>query len=88
MVVLEKKEKNALLMDITVNSDVRVEEKRRESDEVSVSRLRSEEAVAVETTVKVISVVVGALGTIPKKLELYVEKERIEALGGCTTWDS
>ena len=38
IVVLEKKEKNALLIDIAVPCDVRVEESKRESDEVSVSR--------------------------------------------------
>ena len=36
----------------------------------------------LRTAVKVIPVVVGALGTIPKKLELYVEEGGIEVSVG------
>ena len=36
----------------------------------------------MRSTVKVILVVVGALGTIPQKLELYVEKGGIEVSVG------
>ena len=47
--ILEKREKNALLIDISaVPGDVSRGEGGRESDEVSVSLARREEAAAVE----------------------------------------
>ena len=48
--VIEKKEKNALPIHTAIPGDIRVEERKggRESDEVSVSHTRNEEAVTVE----------------------------------------
>ena len=60
----------ALLIDIAIPGDVRVEEK--EEEKVMKYQYLACEVVAVETTMKVISVVVEALGIIPKKVELYI----------------
>ena len=61
----KEEEKNAPLFDAAVPGDVRVEDE--------VIRLWQ-----LKTSVKVILVVVEALGTILKKLEFYVEKGGIE----------
>ena len=77
IVVLGKKEKNALLIDIAVLGDVRAGDK--EGEKVMFQYFT---AVTVETSVKVIPIVVGALGTVPKKLELYLERGGIEVSVG------
>ena len=81
--ILEKKEENALLIDIGVRGDVRVEEK--EGEKVMKYQYLACEVKRLwqlRSTVRVIPVVLWALGTIPKKLEVYVEKGGIEVSVG------
>ena len=82
IVILEKTEKKALLIVIAVPGDVRLDEKEEEN-------VTKYEYLACEVkrlwqlkSVELIPVVVGALSTIPKKLELYVEKGEIEVSVG------
>ena len=78
-----RKEKNALLIDIAVPGDARVEEK--EEEKVMKCEYLTREVKRLwqlRTPVQVIAVIVGALATFPKKLELYVEKGGIEVSVG------
>ena len=81
IVVLEKKEKNALLINIGVPGDVKVEEKEEEKVTKYQCLAREVKRLWQLKSVNVIPVVVGALGTI-RKLEVYVEKGGIEVSGG------
>ena len=67
---------------IGVPGDVRVEEK--EEEKVTKYQYFAHEVKRLWQlkSVRVIPVVVGALGTIPRKLELYVEKGGIEVSVG------
>ena len=73
IVVLEKKEKKALLIDIAVPGDVRVEEKEEEKVTKYQCLAREVKRLWQLKNVNVILIVVGTLCTIPKKLEVYVE---------------
>ena len=82
IVVLEKKEKKALLIDIAVPGDVRVEEKEEEKVTKYQCLAREVKRLWQLKNVNVILIVVGTLCTIPKKLEVYVEKGEIEVSVG------
>ena len=69
------------LIDIAVPGDVRVEEKEEEKVTKYQCLAREVKRLWQLKSVNVIPVVVGALGTIPKKLELYLEKRGTEVPG-------
>ena len=81
-IVVQEKEKNTLLIDIAVTSDVRVEEEEEKERNLSVSLSWSEEAVAAENNNGSDTGSIGALSTITKKLKLYVEKGGMEVSVG------
>jgi len=73
IVVVDKDNKRALLIDIVVPADARVEEKEREKMDRYQDLARELKRLwNVET--KVIPIMVGALGTVPKGLEKNLEK--------------
>ena len=74
IVVLEKKEKKAVLIDIAVPGDGRIERKEEEKMERYEELGRELKKLwKLTSQVKVVPIVVGALGTTPKKLEKSLE---------------
>ena len=72
IVVLDKEEKRCQLIDIAVPGDSRVALKEKEKVQ-KYQDLARELRKLWKVKVKVVPVVVGALGTIPKALEKYLE---------------
>ena len=78
IVVLEKQAKRALIIDIAVPGDCRVDEKEKEKME-RYEELAREIRRLWEVHTKVIPVVVGALGVVPDGLEQHLKTLDIEA---------
>ena len=78
IVVLETKEKNALLIHIAIPGDVRVEEKEEEKVMRYQYPAREEKRLwQLRTPVKVIPVVVGASGTSPRSWKSIWRREKL-----------
>ena len=78
IVIVKKKEKKCVLIDISIPGDIRISEKEQEKinkyDELRVEVKKLWEM----KDVRVIPIVVGALGSISKNLQEYVNKLEVE----------
>ena len=83
--VKEKEEKRWLFVDVTIPMDHRVEEKEKEKIDRYMdlaTKMRIENHVKVE----IIPIVIGAMGTIPKKLKSFIKVLGIpDIIGGAQT---
>ena len=78
ILIVEKEEKVCKIIDIAIPGDSRVAEKEREKVEKYLDLKREIARIWFMKKVRVIPVVVGALGTIAKNLDKRIEKIRIK----------
>ena len=74
IVVTDKKEKACIIVDIAVPSDRRVEEKEQEKVEKYEDLKREIGRMWGIRKVQVVPVVIGALGSVPKGFNKWIEK--------------
>ena len=73
IIVIDKKERKGLIIDIAVQADVRVEEKERGKVE-KYQDLKREIGRLWNLKVEVVPVVIGALGSVTKEFDRWIEK--------------
>ena len=74
IIVIDKKERKGLIIDIAVPADVRVEEKEREKVEKYQDLKREIGRLWNLKKVEVVPVVIGALGSVTKEFDRWIEK--------------
>ena len=74
IIVIDKKERKGLIIDIAVPADVRVEEKEREKVEKYQDLKREIGRLWNLKKVEVVPVVIGALGSVTKEFDRWIKK--------------
>ena len=74
IIVIDKKERKGLIIDIAVPADVRVEEKEREKVKKYQDLKREIRRLWKLKKVEVVPVVIGALGSVTKGFDRWIEK--------------
>ena len=77
IIVIDKKERKGIIIDIAVPVDVRVGEKEREKVEKYQDLKREIGRLWKLKVVEVIPVVIGALGSVTKRIRRWIEKRGI-----------
>ena len=74
IILIDKKERKGIIIDIAVPNDVRVEEKEREKIEKYQDLKREIGRLWKLKMVEVVPVVIGALGSVTKEFDGWIEK--------------
>ena len=74
IIVIDKKERKGLIIDIAVPADVRVQEREREKVEKYQDLKREIGRLWNLKKVEVVPVVIGALGSVTKEFDRWIEK--------------
>ena len=82
-IVIQKEKKEALIVDIAVPADKRIAEKELEKVEKYQDLKREIKRLWELRCAKVVSVVIGALGSVKKDLEFWIESMDIVLEVGC-----